>query len=567
VYDNFFLIDFFSLKSNGLWGVYSLEIILMKFFILAFLGLFASIFAQADSPPYTPPGANLKPNMDTFSFDVGINRYNRDTYLFFNPMFNLDFDNKWGVSFQVPLNILVNDEEPKFPKSKSGMLRPGDYSTREDYQRILNFFWIGQYGVYKPGKINWSVYAGRMFNGYIGHGTIINRYINNQRIDYYKVGVMADINTDYGGAQVFTNSVSDKEVNAARIYIRPYGLIMGLINLGRGESVGLVMQGNVLDEAGRKKVIEEIEDDGVKEKIIVVDRDPNTGELKEREKEVPKKRDVFPTQKAPLDTIWNRFAIGYTSAYDGKAPSELDFDTTGNLKYTKDNQPQVKRTKRVGIEGYDAEFKVINWDWLELTPYYDYNRFRNLDNARGRHIGVIFKIGNKKMNLTVTPEYRNMSSNYIPMYFDSFYEIERYQTNLANDFPNTKQQYLQNLNPDGKDVRGYFHTAILNINKLGFEINYEDYQGKDNARIFAGLYIPIGSMFRLSGFYTKKGFDRPQEAFKVDDRSTGAGEVAVNLGPVTVKLQNRRRWVFDETLNKYRARDEQMFLFSGGFSF
>jgi hypothetical protein len=74
-------------------------------------------------------------------------------------------------------------------------------------------------------------------------------------------------------------------------------------------------------------------------------------------------------------------------------------------------------------------------------------------------------------------------------------------------------------------------------------------------------------MFRISGFYSKKGFEKFSQAFKVDERSQGAGELAINLGPITLKLQNRRRWVFDERENQYKARDEQMFLFSGGFSF
>ncbi|MCX7998447.1 MAG: hypothetical protein N3A69_05770, partial [Leptospiraceae bacterium] len=289
--------------------------------------------------------------------------------------------------------------------------------------------------------------------------------------------------------------------------------------------------------------------------------------VKKEEKEVPKKKEKSSPKKSRLDTIWNRFAIGYTAAYDGKAPSELEFDTTGNLKFTKDNQPQVKKTKRIGIEGYDVEFKIINWAWLELTPYFDYNRIRKLDNARGRHYGLILKIGNENINITLTPEYRKMSSNYIPIYFDSFYEIERYQTNLNSDFPTTKYQHLTRLDPDGKEIKGYYHTLILNIYKIGFEINYEDYDGENNSRIFTGLYIPFGNMFRLSGFYSKRGFNKMGEAFKVDDRSQGAGELAVNIGPIVIKLQNRRRWVFNEVESRYEARDEKMVLFSGGFNF
>jgi hypothetical protein len=538
-------------------------------FIFLFVFFSISLAAQVNSPPYQPPGTPFKPPTDTFTFDIGVNKYNGDGFFYFNPMFHLSFTN-WGIAFQLPLNLLAYDNDPKYPKSSLGMVRPGDYNSREDYQKILNFVWFGNYGTYKPGEVSASIFMGRMFDGYIGHGTIINRYVNNQRVDYYKVGVMADINTDYGGVQVFTNSISDREVNAARGYVRPYGLVRGIMNLfgSRSSAVGFVMPGNVLDEAGRKKVYEEASETE-EEKTIIVERDPKTGELIEKEKVTTKEKNSLKEEDSghPMDTIWNRFAVGVTSAYDGKAPNELNFDTTGNLKYTKDDQPQIKNTKRVAIEGIDAEFKFLSLDWLEMTAYYDYNKFKKMDNAYGRHIGGIIKVGTKQINLTVRPEFRKMSSSYMPMYFDSFYEIERYQINLEADFPTTKYQYLQSLRPDRPEVRGYFHSAILNVYRVTFEVNYEDYEGKDNSRVFVGAYIPIFSIMRLSGFYTKKGFDKSKEAFQVDERSQGVGEFAFTLGPIMLKLQNRRRWVFDPNLNKYAARDEQFLLFSGGKQF
>ena len=57
------------------------------------------------------------------------------------------------------------------------------------------------------------------------------------------------------------------------------------------------------------------------------------------------------------------------------------------------------------------------------------------------------------------------------------------------------------------------------------------------------------------------------ESFKLDDRSMGVAEIALNLSVVTLKLQNRRRWIFDSTVNQYTSVDEQMFLVSGGTSF
>ena len=524
-----------------------------------------SIFSQVNSPPYMPPGANLKPKSDLFNLDAGINQYNKDTFLYLNPTFNFNTSN-WGIGFQLPLNILALDKEPKFDNSKLGMLRPGDYDSNKDYQRLLNYVWFGDYGYYEPNKVTYSVYMGKMFDGYIGHGTIINRYVNNLTVDNYKIGVMADVNTDWGGVQVFTNSIYDKDVNAARIYIRPYGSFLGLYRYFTGADIpAFMMPGNVLDNVGRNKVFQEADDyKPVTRKII--ERDEN-GKLVEREVPASIPQKEKPEARYGYESYWNRFAIGITNAFDTKAPNQLDYDTTGAVKYDSTNNLKVKSTSRLAIQGVDAEFKIINKTWLELTPYVDFNKIKNFENSSGRHYGILFKWGGQNVKLVIKPEYRTMNKNYIPMYFDSFYEVERYQTNLDSNNPYTKYQYVSNLDSTQNTVNGYFHTAVFTFYKVGFEINYEDYQGSNNSRIFTGVYVPIGEFLRISGFYNKKGFDKSNEAFKLDDKSMGVGEVAVNLGVVTVKLQNRRRWIFDSDQNQFKSVDEQMVLFSGGKGF
>ncbi len=518
---------------------------------------------------WAPPGVNTRPSSDTFIYDIGINQYNGDTYLYLAPGLNMNFNN-WGFSFQLPVNILAHDAAPKMPDSKVGKIRSIDYDSKSDYQRVLNFIWFGNYGVYKPKEITYSLYLGKMHDGYIGHGTIVNRYVNNQRVDLYKLGVMADLNTDYGGVQVFTNAIYDRDVNAGRGYVRPFGILFGIMDIASGKRDLAMLAGNVLDDVGRKKVNEEITSSKEEERYVEIETDPVTGQKREVEKVAPKKERTIPKDEpSESNRIFDlrRFALGYTSAYDARAPTSLDLDTTGNIRYDNANNAKVKSVRRQGVEGYDAEFKVISTAMFELTPYGDYNRIKNVPNAMGRHYGVIMKVGGKDINLTIRPEYRSMTSNYIPMYFDSYYEIERYQVNLDSSFPYTKYEYLQNKPVDGPAVKGYFHTVILNIYRIGFEANYEDYTGSNNSRVFVGAYIPVASILRFSAFYIKKGFDKSGEAFKVDDRSQGAAELAINLGPVTIRAQNRRRWVLDSETNQFKAKDEQMLLFSGGTAF
>ncbi|ASP42273.1 hypothetical protein AMR47_12635 [Leptospira interrogans] len=153
------------------------------------------------------------------------------------------------------------------------------------------------------------------------------------------------------------------------------------------------------------------------------------------------------------------------------------------------------------------------------------------------------------------------------MYFDSFYELERFQSNLQSHIPQTKLEAAKLADPDGPKVKGHFTTVLFNFYRFAIESIYEIYAGPNNSRVFLGVYIPIGSMFLINGYYMKNAFDQNKEAFKLDDRSQGALELAINLGLITIRLQNIRKWVYDTASSQYEAQDEQKILFSGGLSF
>ncbi|MEM7183276.1 MAG: hypothetical protein AAF518_20355 [Spirochaetota bacterium] len=550
----------------------------------------SSIFAQV----WVPAGQHLKTDGSSFSLDLGANKYDGDFYIYINPGLSMEFQDTWGFSIQAPVNILAKDNTPLQTDRQEGQIRKIDYDHPSDYQKLINNIWYGNYGDYKPGEITFSAYVGRMNNGFIGHGTIINRYVNNPRIEQYKLGAMVDVNTDYGGIQGFSNSLYDRDVNAGRAYIRPYAVIAKSYYLISGRPAGVSL-GNVIDEAGRKKVFEEADEEPAGEETIEEYRDEE-GRIIQIVKNVPSKK---PIERIPKpgpyslpggfnpDSIWNKFAIGGTIAVDGRSPYQLDFDTTGALSFDENDNPMEKNTKRVTVVGTDIEFQVFRNRLFEITPYADFNRIRRIDNAKGEHYGIKLRVGNKKINLTLQPEYRRMTSTYLPVYFDSFYEIERYQYDVETGLPRTKYEYMSNLEPFRSKRKGQYHTLILNIYKIGFEVVYEKYDGVTQKRpfwveyfvtsnteqeipaygsVFVGAYIPLGRLL-LSGFYAKKGFEKGSEAFKVDDRSQGVVEAALNLGFLSIRLQNWRRWVLDEEENRYKAFDEQKVLFSGSFSF
>ncbi|PNV76545.1 cytoplasmic membrane protein ImpL63 [Leptospira inadai] len=522
-----------------------------------------------------PPGRQYMQPPDPFTYDAGINKFNKDYYFYIAPTLNLNFGGDFGMSLTVPANFLIYQTPPVDPNAKIGSIRKIDYDQKSEYLRFINNIWYGTFGQYKPGETTFSIYAGKIYDGYVGHGTIVNRYVNNQRIDNYNVGVMSDINSDFGGVQVFTNSVYSHEVGAGRVYIRPLAVAFKLFDIVTGRSPLFSMlpvgQGNVADEAGRRKVYEDagvdsedrekyralVEDEKTKEKkeeMIPIDKKPETAQQKMKE---------FFNQ----DNFANRFAIGYTTAFDTKAPTQLSFDTTGRLRLDANNNPLVQTTDRLTITGMDAEYKLLSSKYVELTPYYDINTIKNLNNAKGTHYGTVLRLGGKDIYLKVKPEYRNMDSNYIPMYFDSFYELERFQSNVLTNIPETKLQAAKLVNPNGPRLKGTFTSVILAFYRMSIEANLERYNGPNHSRVFVGVYLPIGSLFMVSGYYTKKNFTQNSDAFKVDNNAVGAIEVALNLGVVTIRVQDIRRWVYNSTSNTFTAQDEQKILFSNSLTF
>lgn len=528
--------------------------------LYSLLPLFLSMALSAEA---WVPTAQQGRKEDSFSLDYGGTIYEDDYYFHLSPNITYNMNEDFGMSFSLPLNVLVFDNEPVREDQSTGQLRRFDYNEASDYFRTINYIWYGQYEREIPGKLTYSFFTGDIRDGRIGHGTIVNQYNNNIRHDVYHAGVMADVNSDYGGVQFFSNSLYSRDVNAVRVYIKPLAMGRGFYRLFQihkehfptdeeDEYVGMMQtRGNVLDEAGRKSVLEELQ------------------EKKRKKKKYP--RPVTKYSKMEIqdkDAWYNRLTVGFTRAFDGNTPLLLNYTQTG-IPERRDNRdmPSVREDGRVSVDGMDIEYRLLNMKYVELTPYMDVNTIRELENSGGTHYGFMARLGDKDVNLILKPEFRRMSSNYIPMYFDTFYEVERFHGNLTSEDPMVpKFRRAEGLDTTG-GISGYFYTLLFNYYRYSFEVSYEDYEGEGNSRIFLASYIPLGSNATLSFFYTKKGFEGTGNAFQIDDASLGAVELSLPMGPLQLRLQNLRRWTFEEGETGFRSFDEARVLVSSSFVF
>ncbi len=605
------------------------------FYVLVLILIYVVCVNVLHTEIYVPPGygngANLQGN--NFGIDFGYSKIENDIYITLNPFFELPFLG-FRLGLQVPLEVLVYDPEPK-QTVKTPALRPGTFDSIDDYSKVIKYISYGTHLYFDPDdSFNWSMFYGQMRDGFIGHKTIIHRYNSSYDPSVWNPGLMFDINNNWGGVEYFTNNVFRKEIRGYRIYIRPVGIFNSIYNISYNDSnfdsksVVLSIKENQNPSINRDFLFEVVppEEDtensnqrrliqpgkggslkqhllkplreDLKESQIEVQEvvDPSTGEVKlvpYEKQEIPGNS---PTQLNKTDTIdtkermdsgfeetektikkhgfWNRWAIGVTNVIDYGVPLELEYDGSGNLVIDPETKlPRASKSENLTITGMDMELRLSPLKWMDVTPYIDINRVKNFSKSKGTHIGINFEM--KISNLFkwyLRPEYREITSNYIPEYFDSLYAIQRinYQTNLneGTNTATTKYAYLKSLPDDGNVSKGYFINSMLEfVNIFVLEISYQDYEGPNNSRIFAGFYVPNIIMgFFLNGYYIKSNFNGIKEAFQTkSENAMLAAEAGIQLfGGLYFKYTLKRTWTYNNETGQYAPVDEKIIGF--GFS-
>jgi len=588
--------------------------------------------------------------------DMGFKKVDNDYYLEVIPRIQFELFSL-RIGLQGPFEILAYDKKPK-QEQKAGTLREGTYDSKEDYFKVIQYIAYGTHLFYDPDDLfNWSFHYGFMTNGYIGHKTIVYRYItSHDPVQHYRAGFTVDINNRWGGIEVFRSDIIRNEVMAGRGYIRPLGIAKTLRNVifanssfSSNRSVALsIMEnrdpdlnggiffqesstsgesGSVPDDSRfggslkqylHKKIKDDVPmNDGSqrtgrdrkgsigdsvregrnveykkvvdpktgRERLIPVDEDPLANEreladsdrrskLRDQDNRTPEEQKKSRKKWEP--GFFNRWAIGYTLARDINAPLTLEEDGSGNLVVDPDTgRPREATSENVNIVGFDTEFRMSPFRWLELTPYADLNRIKNVSDSKGLHVGIdsSIKIGSL-VKLVIRPEYREFSNNYIPSYFDSYYVIERTAYNpggsgsgsgSSSSTSQTKLSYLKSLGEGGGKVKGGQFNFILDvINLFVIELSYDDYDGPNNSQIFTGFYLPpLFGIVYLNGYYMKKNFHHYRESFIFDDRSLIAAEAGVILfGGFGVKGTLQRTWIYDNNTSSYNVQDERKISFS-----
>ena len=262
---------------------------------------------------------------------------------------------------------------------------------------------------------------------------------------------------------------------------------------------------------------------------------------------------INPVTFVNKDSYAKRLAVGFTVATDIGAPTALSLDSAGNVAVY-DNKPKAEKSANTTIIGIDAEFKVFDNETVAFTPYFDINFIAGA--GMGFHLGASgslrFKLL-KGLSIPMRLEYRVFRSDYLPNYFNSFYDIERYQYGLDVRAPTTKRQYLT-LNGKDKTINGiYGEFAFDLMHYVQFGLIFEYYAGAA-ANLSFFLNVPAWERAQFTLFYTRTDIRGGRDIFSFDNRTLFLALAKVRIIKfLYAAIEYSRTWQLNELDGQYDA--------------
>jgi hypothetical protein len=218
------------------------------------------------------------------------------------------------------------------------------------------------------------------------------------------------------------------------------------------------------------------------------------------------------------DSYANNLAVGLTLIGDAYAPVGQPQATR-----TSGHEPSMSNSA-MGILGVDVEFAILRTKIIDVIPYSDVNHI--LGAGAGWHLGVLTKLRPlDRLGLNFRLEYRYLGSQYLPGYFDSHYDIQRYTFPIG--CPVAKYDYVRGRIPDprpascpivGLQGSGFYGEGVFSFFDLVTVLMaYEDAEGPNNSNLLLSLQLPAFEAVKLAAYYYKRFFDGISEAFSLNN--------------------------------------------------
>ncbi|MCC7383087.1 MAG: hypothetical protein IT384_14710 [Deltaproteobacteria bacterium] len=467
--------------------------------------------------------AKLKP--PSIGGEVMFGKIGEDVFARTLLRFNYDAEN-WGIGLGIPLSIRLVDNDPKNGK----LLRIEDWDEPSDFFRLVRYVYVGDPSKTGPFYIRLGELAGLS----MGHGTVIHRYYNGFDLNRYRLGTNVALNVGAFGVDAVIGDLvrpTDPTVVGFRFQVKP----LMLVDLGESAPAS----------------------------TGAASPDAPPGEGAPTPAPAPSE-----TQEGDglYGAIADRLHVGFTLLVDPTAPLEL---RTSGAQVLLDDQenPQIARERALVVTGVDVGYDLLR-GLIRVTPYIDLNKITYVDSGWGFHAGVLWGLRIPAVIDTFTvdlrTEYRRVSGDYVSPYFNSTYEVERFEAPPGSRTPKLGSLVAQAGQP-GKN--GAVFDLVLGFPSFAYiggeYINYDSAIPDGSIRL--SLEVPALEVVELSAFYYRINIDGFSDMFALDDRSAIVAEARIPLYTFfSLNLRWWRVWRPEQT-GSYEAVDDWSVGF--GFSF
>jgi hypothetical protein len=238
---------------------------------------------------------------------------------------------------------------------------------------------------------------------------------------------------------------------------------------------------------------------------------------------------VKPLALASTDAIARSWSLGVHYTTDLAAPKRLERDATGSgigrVQLDEAGYPRFEETQ-VGIFGVDTEIKPLRLgNLVDLKLYADYSQMQGA--GSGMTMGLLLRgnVGSRPLlsALRMRLEGRLYDSDYMPQYFDSLYDVQRFQlirgkpTGLE---PTKYQAVAESDDTSGKaSLYGEATYALVDNVVLGLGLERivqasPEPDGPPNTyNLLVHVEVPAFELLRLYGSYQKIGFTELGDSF------------------------------------------------------
>lgn len=227
----------------------------------------------------------------------------------------------------------------------------------------------------------------------------------------------------------------------------------------------------------------------------------------------------------------------------------------GNYDHLKQEFNVSEDKGSINIVGFDIGLPLLNSSLADITLYADYSKIINFGSGVATGIKFDFNLSSI-LQVGAKLERRFNNGKYIPSYFNSLYEISRFQVDSTSGTFTSQALALNNIT---ESQNGFYGDLLVRV--LGLFDIYGNYQRLDKSPTSGILNLrtaiePENAPFVLRAGYDKINIKDEKDLFKLDDRSYLFTEVGYK--PVEYLLVSI---VYSWTYTPVRGNDDQILSF------